>query len=242
MAKISRRGFDENDKRWFSNKELIKLKKAKEEVEWLINRDYKIEPVVNFVSNKYQFSTRQRDAIKRSVCSYKNKMIRESKKLPIDKINEGSIYIDGFNLIITLEVALSKGTLIIGTDENIRDLAGLRGTYKIIDKTEEALNLIGRFFNEYNASKVIFYLDSPVSNSANLKYKILDCTKNWGFNIDVVLVNNADILLEKLDRVVSSDAAIIDKCISYFNIAKEIIDKYIQEANIINLNTCKVNS
>ena len=237
MAKISRRGFDENDKRWFSNKELMKLKKAKEEVEWLINRDYKIEPVVNFVSNKYQFSIRQRDAIKRSVCSYKKKMIRESKKLSIDKINEGSIYIDGFNLIITLEVALSKGTLIIGTDESIRDLAGLRGTYKIIDKTEEALNLIGRFFNEYNASKVIFYLDSTVSNSGNLKYKILDCTKNWRFNTDVVLVNNADIILDKLDRVVSSDAAIIDKCISYFNIAKEIIDKYIQEANIIDLNT-----
>lgn len=93
------------------------------------------------------------------------------------------------------------------------------------------------FFNEYDPSEVIFYLDSPVSNSGNLKYKILDHTKNWKFNTDVVLVNNADIILDKLDRVVSSDAAIIDKCISYFNIAKEIIDKYIQEANIIDLNT-----
>ena len=52
-----------------------------------------------------------------------------------------------------------------------------------------------------------------------------------------MLVNNADILLEKLDRVVSSDAAIIDKCTSYFNIAREIIDEYIKEANIVNLST-----
>ena len=49
MSKVSKRGFDENDKRWFSDKELIRLKKAKEEIEWLINREYKIEQVVNFV-------------------------------------------------------------------------------------------------------------------------------------------------------------------------------------------------
>ncbi|CEP80605.1 Uncharacterised protein [[Clostridium] sordellii] len=28
MSKITRRGYDENDKKWFSNKELIKLKKS----------------------------------------------------------------------------------------------------------------------------------------------------------------------------------------------------------------------
>ena len=52
--KISRRGYEENDERSFSPKELIRLKKAKEEY-----------------------------------------------------------HIDGFNLIITLEVALSKKILII---------------------------------------------------------------------------------------------------------------------------------
>ncbi|MGL5641943.1 MAG: DUF434 domain-containing protein, partial [Paraclostridium sp.] len=163
MSKISRRGYDENDKRWFSNKELIKLKKAKEEVEWLINRNYKIDAVVNFVCNRYQFSNRQRDFIKRIACSEEKKEIRKNKKLSIDKISEGTIHIDGFNTIITIEVALSKGTLIIGSDENIRDLAGLRGTYKVIDKTEEALTLIGEFLDKNNCKSAVFYLDAPVS-------------------------------------------------------------------------------
>ena len=39
--------------------------------------------------------------------------------------------------------------------------------------------------------------------------------------------------MEKLDNVVSSDAVIIDKCISYFNLSREIIEKYIYENNII---------
>ncbi|MEF2902578.1 MAG: hypothetical protein U0N84_14160 [Terrisporobacter sp.] len=42
--------------------------------------------------------------------------------------------------------------------------------------------------------------------------------------------------MEKLDNVVSSDAVIIDKCISYFNLSREIIEKYIYENNIIYLN------
>lgn len=236
MNKVSKRGFDESDKRWFSSNELVRLIKAKEEIEWLINRDYKIDPVVTFVGDRYQFSIRQRDALKRAVCTEEKNIIRQSKKLSLDKIKEGLINIDGFNLIIAIEVALSGGTLVIGSDGNMRDLAGLRGTYKIIDKTEEALKLIGEFFNKYNAQKIIFYLDSPVSNSGNLKYKILEYAKIWGIETEVELVKNADIVLEKLDRVVSSDAVIVDKCISYFNVARGIIEEYIKDCNIVNLN------
>ncbi|KPI48532.1 hypothetical protein KW94_16695 [Clostridioides difficile] len=236
MNKVSKRGFDENDKRWFSSNELVRLMKAKEEIEWLINRDYKIDPVVTFVGDRYQFSIRQRDALKRAVCTEEKNIIRQSKKLSLDKIKEGLINIDGFNLIIAIEVALSGGTLVIGSDGNMRDLAGLRGTYKIIDKTEEALKLIGEFFNKYNAQKIRFYLDSPVSNSGNLKYKILEYAKIWGIETEVELVKNADVVLEKLDRVVSSDAVIVDKCISYFNIARGIIEEYIKDCNIVNLN------
>ena len=32
MSKVFQRGFDINDKKWFSNKEIIKLSKAKEEM------------------------------------------------------------------------------------------------------------------------------------------------------------------------------------------------------------------
>ena len=235
MKKVSQRGFDINDKRWFSNKEIIKLTKAKEEIEWLINRDYKIDTVVNFVGDRYQFSLRQRNALKRAICTDENKLMRKSKELSIDKIKEGPIYIDGFNLIITLEVALSKGTLIIGSDGCIRDLAGLRGTYKIIGKTDLALDIIGKILSKYDANEVVFYLDSPVSNSGNLKYKILNYKKIWNIKTEVELVNNADVVLEKLGRVVTSDAAILDKCISYFNLNRYIIYEYIKDAKLINL-------
>lgn len=235
MTKISKRGFYEEDKRWFSKKSMEKLIKAQEEIIWLIDRQYKIEPVVTFVGDRYQFSTRQRDALKRATCSTEKKILRESKLLSNDRIQEGPIYIDGFNLIITLEVALSYGTIILANDGNIRDLAGLRGTYKIIDKTYIALELIGKFLNDCKAKEVKFFLDAPVSNSGNLKYKIIQCSQNWNFKTEVELVNNADVILEKLDRVVSTDSAIIDKCHSYFNISRFIIEKYIENKNLVDL-------
>ena len=236
MPKISRRGFEESDKRFFSAKEVTRLKKAKEEIEYLIDRDYKLDSVITFVSNRYQFSNRQRECLKRVVCTSISKSLRKEKRLPIENINQQIIHIDGFNLIITIEVALSKGTLIMGSDGNIRDLAGLRGTYKVIDKTIKALELIGRCLDDNNCKKAIFYLDTPVSNSGSLKYEILESSKSWNTEVEVNLVNNADMILEKLDNVVSSDAVIIDKSRSYFNLSREIIEKNIDEKKLIDLN------
>lgn len=63
-------------------------------------------------------------------------MQKEERKFP------ETVHIDGFNSVITLEVALSGSPVFVCRDGTIRDLAGLRGTYRIIDKTEDAIELI----------------------------------------------------------------------------------------------------
>ncbi|MBM6859997.1 hypothetical protein H9X78_05745, partial [Clostridium saudiense] len=59
--------------------------------------------------------------------------------------------------------------------------------------------------------------------------------EKYKLNTSVELVNNADVILEKLSNVVTSDATILDKCISHFNLSKKIIDEYIKDATIISL-------
>lgn len=132
------------------------IKTGQRRNQWLLDRNYPILPVVKFVSDRYQFSNRQRDALKRCVCTQLQKESRISRRLSLSALNHQTIYIDGFNLIITLEVALSGGTLIRGRDEIIRDLAGLRGTYKLIEQTEEALRLIGQCLSSHHVNQVIF--------------------------------------------------------------------------------------
>ena len=47
--------------------------------------------------------------------------------LSFDCAKDNCLFIDGFNLIITLEVALSGSSVLLGKDQVLRDLAGLRG-------------------------------------------------------------------------------------------------------------------
>lgn len=235
-TKATRRGFDEEDYRWFSKEEVEKLKAAQEELEWLLNRDYKISSVVELIGGHYQFSARQRNALMRATCSKAQYERRKAAMLPIEAYKEGYIYIDGFNLIITLEVALSGSILVLGNDGALRDLAGLRGTYRLIDKTDEALKLIGDMFNKLMVPGAVFFLDAPVSNSGRLKNRILEYANSWNTEVNVELVPNADTILSKMERIITSDSIILDECKGWFNLSRYIIEECIENAWIVDLN------
>lgn len=218
-----RRGYVQSDEKEFNEQSMKKLKEAQKDIFMLINRSYPIKSAATFVENHYLLSERQRMALVRATSSIDSLKIRENKevkKLPENQV----VYIDGFNIIITLEVALSKSTLMKCMDGTIRDLAGLRGTYRLIDKTDIAINLIGKKLEQMKISKAVFYLDRPVSNSGNLKIRILELLNNYNFEVNVEIVDNADKSLENLENVISSDAVVIEKSASWFNLVKKILD------------------
>lgn len=227
-----RRGYVESDYKEFNKKSLIKLKDAQKDICMLLNRGYQIKKVSTFVGNHYLLSERQRLALVRSTCSKEELKLRKEKELTNFEENQ-TVYIDGFNLIITLEVALSNSTLLKCMDGTIRDLAGLRGTYKLIDKTDRAVNLIGEYLNKHKIKKAVFYLDSPVSNSGRLKIRIFELLDKYEYDVDVELVNNADVVLEKLENVISSDSIIMEKCNGWINVGAKIIEENIAECTYL---------
>ncbi len=152
-------------------------------------------------------------------------MKRRAEK-QVKKIPQGSVVnIDGFNTIITLEVALSGSLLLKTMDGTIRDLAALRGTYRLIDKTDKAILLIGSELEKNQIGKVVFYLDAPVSNSGRLKQRIMELLNPFSFEVCVEVINQVDSTLEKLDNVITSDAIILDKCISWINLNAKILEE-----------------
>lgn len=233
---IVQRGFIHTDTKEFNNNNLKKLRIAQKDIYYLINNGYGLDQSVTFIGNHHLLSARQRLALKRAITPAKNIDNRKNKLIK-DRNYSQNVNIDGLNLIITLEVALSSSTLLRCMDGTIRDLAGLRGTYKLIDKTDIALSLIFKKFVELNMYHVVFYLDSPVSNTARLKQKILEYADKTDINVDVKLVPNADVILENLPNVVTSDGIILNKCINWINLATDIIDNHIVGANIIDLST-----
>ncbi len=236
MASETRRGFDPKDRRFFSEKAITNLRIAQEEIQWLLDRNYRIDTVIDFVGNHYLLSSRQRLALRRATASKMQYRKRESKLLPPESAEHGCMFIDGFNIIITLEVALSGSVVISGRDGVLRDLAGLRGTYRLIDKTETALDLIGTALNELNVPKVKFFLDEPVSNSGRLKNKILSHSKIWDIPTEVELVRNPDPILSDMGRVITGDSVILDNCESWFNLSRKIVKEHIKNAWVVEFN------
>ncbi|NRZ57417.1 hypothetical protein DZE42_000556 [Clostridium beijerinckii] len=203
-----------------------KLYKAGHDLYYLLNQGYSIKGASVFVGNHYLLSERQRLALVRAISSAKNIKVRRDKEVKSNL--EGSIVnIDGFNTIINLEVALSESVLLKCMDGTIRDLAGLRGTYRLIDKTQIAIMLIGEMLEKNKVGKAIFYLDAPVSNSGKLKERILELLNEFSFEVRVENINNVDANLEISDNVITSDAIILDKCKSWINLNKKIIESNI---------------
>ena len=237
MSTVVKRGYSPNDQKEFGNQAIEILYKAGKDLQYLLNQGYNIKGASTFVGNHYLLSERQRLALVRAISANESIKIRRDKE--IETIPNGStVNIDGFNTIITLEVALSDSLLLKCVDGTIRDLAALRGSYRLIDKTETAITLIGRSLEKCNVDKAVFYLDAPVSNSGRLKQRIVELLNQFCFEVQVEVINNVDTVLEKLDNVITSDAIILDKCVSWINLNRRIIEENLGDYPYIDFSSC----
>jgi len=229
-----RRGYVKSDERDFAPGQVRQLQKAQKDILYLIDGGYDLKHSVTFVGDRFQFSARQRTALTRATAKTENKLRREKKCLQL--VQGQMLYIDGFNLIIALEAALSPDTTIFrGMDGAIRDLCGLRGTYRLIESTTRALQMIGAFLAEAKVKHAVFYLDAPVSNSGRLKTEIYEIMTQYAVSAAVEMVPNADAKLWDRECVVSSDGIILDRCISWINLAAAIIAETLPERRIVDL-------
>lgn len=234
QVSVCRRGWFEEDIRSFGDKKLMILKNAAEDIIWLLNRGYALRSAISFAGNHYSLTDRQRLALFRAVAS-DTQIENRKKKLLSENQTFDSPVIDGFNTIVTLETALSASLLLKCRDKTIRDLAGLRGTYRIIDKTEKAISLIIETLKISGIKKCLFYLDKQVSNSGRLKTLIAETAEFFSFPAEIELASNVDTKLIQHPCVITSDSVVLDKCISWKNLCGEIIEKYIPQAWLVNI-------
>ena len=223
-GKAVKRGYVPGDEVEFGSASIPKLMKAKEDLCYLLNHGYHMKGASVFVGNHYLLSQRQRLALVRGVSAIESIQTRKAKEterlLPGGRVN-----IDGFNVIITLEVALSGSTLLKCMDGTVRDLAALRGTYRLIDKTDTAIRLIGKALEDMGAGEAVFYLDAPVSNSGRLKQRIIELLGSSSLKVQAEVIHNVDAVLETKDYVITADAIILDKCVSWVNLNRRIMEE-----------------
>ena len=233
MEKQARRGFVPTDERDFGEKSIPTLRKAAEEVYYLLCRDYPVTSTTKFVGNHYLLSERQRLALARTISAEDNILSRNSRE--VSDISGEALYIDGFNVIIGLEIAYSDSMLFQCMDGTIRDLAGLRGTYRLIPQTDSAITALLQTLEELQVQKAVIYLDKPVSNSGRLKQRIYELADNISFELDVLIEDPVDALLKTKPLIASADAIILDNCDRWFNLVKCVIEKRIGKYDYIDI-------
>ena len=223
----AKRGYVPEDERNFAPEAIHTMQIASRHVRYLINEGYDLKQALTFVGNHFLLSERQRQAIMRSLATDEQLAVRQSLQVQISDLEGKEVWIDGFNTIfntiITLEVILSEGILFECMDGTIRDLAALRGTYRLIPETSEAVRMMLQALQKARISKATILLDEPVSNSGRLKALIADIGEEFGFELDIQILRDVDRSLYGRENVITSDSVILDHCISWVNLAAECI-------------------
>lgn len=227
-----RRGYEPKDTVEFGRKAAAKLNAAGQELVYLMNRGYDAKSASTFVGNHHLLSERQRLALARIISTQAALRVRERKRL---LQAPESLVLDGFNTVITLEVALSGSLLLAGMDGTVRDLAGLRGSYRIVDKTVRAVELLLNQLEELGVREALFYLDQQVSNSGRLRALLMDKAADRDLQVQVELHPSVDGVLSRLENVVTSDAIILDKCGSWYNLNRGLIEQAVPNTWIFRL-------
>jgi hypothetical protein len=220
------RGLADGDLDQFSEAAVELLRAARHDLEWLLDRGYPLLSALTFVGDRHQLTSRQRLALRRSSATSEQRRVRAERMRPLEALAGADLVIDTFNLLITIEVALGGGIVVIGGDEVARDLAGLHGNYHLVEQTERALDLV--LATLAPARTLRFLLDAPVSNSGRLRATI------EARGAIAELHDDVDRALVGAENVVSADGAVLDACASWFNVARAIVGT-LPEAVIVRL-------
>lgn len=218
------RGKHPSDDKLFAPDQHSTLRNAVYDLSYLLTRGFSETAALKTVGDRYRLTQRQRLAVQRASCPQQALNQRLHSQLDLEDLAGQTIAIDGYNQLIALESALGNAYLFIGRDGCYRDLASLHGTYRKVEETIPALQLLGTILNQLQIQRAIIYLDAPVSNSRRLQSLMMELAKEnqWNWQVEVQL--QPDPLLARAPYpVITTDSWILDRCHQWANLFPTVL-------------------
>jgi len=230
------RGPHPRDTDQFSAAQLPELRRAAGDLAWLLSRAYPVKAAVKLVGDRYALRVRQRSAIQRATVGDALREARQARRVGPDAVAGEPLLVDGYNVLLTVESALGGGIVLACRDGAYRDMASMAGHYKRVEQTRSALRLLGAFLAAAGCSEVRWYLDRPISNSGRLRALMEDVAAEHAWPWVVELVASPDRELAASDELVASaDGWILDQGGGWLNLAREVVDRDVREAWVVDL-------
>jgi hypothetical protein len=145
--KRTHRGPHPQDRELFGPASIDTLQRAVADYSLLLSKGYADKSSLKLVGDRFSLTDRQRLAVMRSACSDEQLAGRAEREMQISELAGQPIVIDGYNLLITVEAAMSGGLIFKGRDGCFRDLASIHGTYHKVTETIPALQMIAQFLH-----------------------------------------------------------------------------------------------
>lgn len=210
------------------------LQEAARDFRYLLNRRYSRKAALEVVGNRYQLHSDERHLLHRGVFSDTDSVRRRKRKVPVLRISQKALAIDGYNVLITVEAGLSGRPLVSGDDGFVRDISGLSGNFRRTEQTERALRLILDLLKEMRPGEIHFLFDVPISRSGELAEEIRTQMAREGLPGDALAVRvPEDILIGFHGIVASSDTAVIDRSEKVTDLAGYILTRIVRPKSIL---------
>jgi len=230
------RGPHPEDTRLFAPAAWPALRAATADLCWLLSRGYAAPSALKLVGDRHQLAARQRQALERCACPDAARQHRMARRLDSAALAGQELWLDGYNVLTSVEVALGGGVLLGAADGTYRDIASMHGTYRKVAETLPALELLGETTARTGARRWRWYLDRPVSNSGRLKRIMegLAAARGWPWQIELVPSPDA-VLGASAEIIATADSAVLDRCQRWFNLARDVIERKVPAAYVVRL-------
>lgn len=211
-----------------------KLMEPAIELRYLLSKGYKRRSAITFVSNHHRLSEQERHILARLVFSPETAESRFKKKLTCSKLQGYDIFVDGYNVIISIESALKNELIWFADDGFLRDISGVFNKHRITDTTFMAVDEMLSTFAALNVRSATILLDSQMSNSGRLAALIREKTESSIFKVDAMTSKHVDFDLKEAGTyavIATADSVIINAVSKVVDVTEcwlkknEMIDK-----------------
>ena len=207
------RGPDPRDAHSFAAERLGTLQEAVTDLSWLLGRGYSAKASAKLVGDRLQLDGRQRHAVGRAsvpeaLCVSRSQT-RVVGPLPPE------VWVDGFNVLITVERLLGGAIVMRCRDGVLRDIVGVHGTFRPTDATRSA---IAHIQQATPGVRLRWLFDAPISNSGRVAELIRTTAKEYELPWEAETVQSPDGVLPDAPCAATGDGPVIDRCASWVDL------------------------
>ena len=204
------------------------LREAVSDYYFMLNRGYPQKSILKIVGDKFKLTGYKRSLLYRGVCK-KTEAGSRIRKIVTPPLPESKLFIDGYNVLLTMANYLAGRPVYISNDGLLRDSGEIHGKIRKSKMFNQAVNNLIQTLRDLNSIETKIYLDEPISHSAELAVAI-----NIHFS-EFYIIGNAEVvrypdyhLKQVTDGIIStSDSVIIDKTsCKVFDLARYTLEKY----------------